>query len=385
MDASVLVEGDGVSLGGSADQEGTQDLTVEGIKNSIPRTDLAEATRDDKTLQHLYKLATLEKEGYYLKDNILYRTRLDVFGSPREQICLPTPYRQKCLHLAHNNFGHQGRTKMTDLIRPYFHWPSMTKDCLTHVRQCETRQRMDKTTPRPNRMQLIEMVTVPFESVAIDIVGPFPTAVGGFHFLLTCIDNATRWPEAIPIRTTTAKTVINQLMNIFTRCGFPTVLTSDNGSQFTGKMFASWLKLYGIRHIRASPYHPQGNGVVERLHRTLNAMISKTIESKGHWAAVTPMAFYFIRSTPSATTGLSPFMAKQGWVPATPIQLIYKAWGQTDLGSVDLTDWVAENAERIECAREKALHSKSDAAHKRNKHGTEQLDRGNSRLETRCL
>ena len=254
---------------------------------------------------------------------------------------------------------------MNDMIKPYFHWPSITRDCLTHVRQFDVCQRMDKTTPRPNKMQLREMVSVPFESVAIDIVGPFPKAVGGFRFLLTCIDNATRWPEAIPIRNTTARTVVNQLTNIFTRCGFPTALTSDNESQFTGKTFTSWLKLYGIKHIRASPYHPQGNGVVERLHRTLNMMIAKTIESKGNWTAVTPMALYFICRTPSASTGLSPFMGKQGWEPATPIQLLYKAWGQTDLGNVDLTEWFAENAERIECVRDQAVLSKTVVADKR--------------------
>ena len=81
----------------------------------------------------------------------------------------------------------------------------------------------------------------------------------------------------------------------------------------------------GIKHVKASPYHPQGNGVVERLHRTLNAMVAKITEKKGNWASVTPMALYFIHSTPSSTTGVSPFMARLGWEPVTPIQLLYKA------------------------------------------------------------
>ena len=237
-------------LGGSAGCEGKEDLSVEGMKENIPLTELAQATSTDKSLQHLYKLATLQKDGYYLKDGILMRTRLDVFGQTTQQICLPDQYRNKCLHLAHNNFGHQGRTKMTNLIRPFFHWPSLTKDCQKHVRSCDVCQRMDKSNPGHNRMQLRELTTIPFESVAIDLVGPFPTAVGGFRFLLTCIDNATRWPEAIPIRTTTAKTIINSLMNIFTRCGFPTVITSDNGTQFTGTTFQTWLRHHGIKHIR---------------------------------------------------------------------------------------------------------------------------------------
>jgi len=95
---------------------------------------------------------------------------------------------------------------MVNIIKPYFYWPNLTRDCAGHVRSCDVCQRTDKTQFKQCPMQLRELATVPFENVSIDIVGPFPTAVGGFRFLLTCIDNATRWPEAIPIRTTTAKT-----------------------------------------------------------------------------------------------------------------------------------------------------------------------------------
>ena len=136
----------------------------------------------------------------------------------------------------------------------------MSRDCQTHVRACERCQKLDKTTPKPSTMTERVIVTQPFQDIAIDIVGPFPTAVGGFRFLLTCIDNATRWPEAVPLRTTTARVVISSLTEIFSRCGFPSRLTSDNGSQFTGKVFTKWLRDKGIQHSRTTPYHPQGNG-----------------------------------------------------------------------------------------------------------------------------
>jgi len=116
-------------------------------------------------------------------------------------------------------------------------------------------------------MQLKEITSIPFERVAVDLVGPFPTATGGFRFLLTVIDLATRWPEAIPLRTTTAKIVMRELTNVFVKCGFPTALVSDNGPQFSGKSFRKWLSEHGVQHIQSSPYHPQGNGVIERLHK----------------------------------------------------------------------------------------------------------------------
>jgi len=105
--ASADVEGQGVALGGSAEEQGVDNLSVEGMKSSIPRTDLAWATRADESLNTLYKLGELDKEGYHIDSGILFRNRLDLFEQTIQQICLPISYRQKCLTLAHNAFGHQ--------------------------------------------------------------------------------------------------------------------------------------------------------------------------------------------------------------------------------------------------------------------------------------
>jgi len=350
-DASDYVEVEGVTSEGSARED---ELMVNAIGCNVPRTALAQATAEDKTLQVVRGLAREEKHGYRQEEGIVFRSRLNDYGSVVEQICLPTAYRQKCLQLAHTKFGHQGRNKMVSLIRPYFYWPSLTSDCLNFIKGCTVCQLQDKKIPPRSKMRLREIVSIPFERMAVDLVGPFPTATGGFRFLLTVIDLATRWPEAIPLRTTTSKIVMRELTSVFSRCGFPTALVSDNGPQFRGKSFRKWLQEKGIQHVQSSPYHPQGNGVVERLHRTLNAMVAKTAGSKGNWAAVVSMALYFIRASPCESTGISLFLARQGWEPSTPIQLLYKAWAQQDLGSIDLEEWVMCNSERVENEREKS-------------------------------
>jgi len=139
------------------------------------------------------------------------------------------------------------------------------------------------------------------------------------------------------------------------------VIISDNGPQFVGKKFAK----YGITHVKSSPYHPQGNGVVERLHHTLNAIITKTTESKGNWASVVPMALFFIRSVPCHATGASPFLAKQGWEPATPLQLMYGAWVDQDLRDIDIPEFIVENTERIENLREECSLNLSKVSEER--------------------
>ena len=152
---------------------------------------------------------------------------------------------------------------------------------------------------------------------------------------------------------------------MFVRCGFPVKITTDNSSQFVGKCFRKWLREKGIQHVRSTPYHAQGNGVIERFHRTLNAIVAKTAECKGNWAKVIPMALYFVRCTPSATTGVSPFLATHGWEPQIPLQVLYQSWVDTELGPIDLSEWVDLNTDRLDQARDVATSSKLAASHKR--------------------
>ena len=360
-----IAEEGGESLGGSAEQEGLQELHVGRIREGMPVERMVSETDTDPSLVHVRKLALMDKEGYHMSNGLIFRTRLDTFGTPVEQLCVPASFRQQCLKAAHSIFGHPGCNRMVALLRPHFYWPCMGKDCLGYVKSCAPCQQMDKTVPRPNPMTEREVVTRPFSDVAVDVVGPFPTAKGGYKFLITCIDSASRWPEAFPVRKATAKTVIGCLKSVFVRWGFPEKLTSDNGSQFAGKEFSKWLRDKGIAHARATPYHPQGNGVVERLHRTLNGVLAKTIECKGDWAAVLPMALFFLRLTPSSSTGISPFLLTHGWEPPTPVQLLYKAWVDKEVGGADLTEWVLDNADRIERARDKASATLIENSRKR--------------------
>ena len=90
--------------------------------------------------------------------------------------------------------------------------------------------------------------------------------------LLTYTDMATRWPEAVPLCKTTTRVVIYQLKAIFCRNGFPTSLVSDNGTQFTSKLFTMFLKANGIRTSCVAPQ----TDLLALVHFSLNTAGSRS-------------------------------------------------------------------------------------------------------------
>ena len=54
-----------------------------------------------------------------------------------------------------------------------------------------------------------------------------------------------------------------------------TRLLSDNGPGYTSRSFGKYLRLVGVRHILASPFHPQANGKLERYHRTIKLDVNQ--------------------------------------------------------------------------------------------------------------
>jgi hypothetical protein len=73
--------------------------------------------------------------------------------------------------------------------------------------------------------------------MGMDILGPFPRAVGGYRFLFVAIDKFTKWPEATPVVNITQGVVVAFLRLIVCRFGVPSHVIMDNGTQFTSRLF----------------------------------------------------------------------------------------------------------------------------------------------------
>ena len=127
----------------------------------------------------------------------------------------------------------------------------------------------------------VDIVIEPFKKIAIDIVGELPRTTTGYRYILTMVDYATRYPEAIPLRSTSSKAVADALIHYFSRVGIPDEIVSDQGSNFVSKVMAQLYEQLGITKIKTSVYHPEANGLVERFNGTLKSMLKEVCSRAG--------------------------------------------------------------------------------------------------------
>ena len=270
------------------------------------------------------------KAYQYDKDVILCDMTMSL---PRPFI--PNKLRTPIIEKFHNMI-HPGTSASIKLIKDRFFWENMTKDIKNYVANCLSCQKAKIHRHTKPSITPIEIPSLRLQNVHIDIVGPLPPCQlpgteNGPHFkyLLTCIDRQTRWPEAIPMTSITAKEVAATFFSAWiARFGTPLHVITDRGTQFQSELFHELALLTGFCKLRTTSYHPQSNGVIERFHRTMKAAIMARGEE---WLIALPTVLLGLRCIPNAS-GYSPYFALTGINPLIP-NIMTNAQTSRDFGS----------------------------------------------------
>ncbi len=228
-------------------QEPYRKLNVPAAVAHVSRDEFKQEQASDVTLTSVRTRAAdgtrrISKNGnvttfFYHKD-LLYRS-FESAGSGRtfRQVVVPSKLRQTVMKVAHESImsGHLGTRKTSDRVLAELFWPGVCGDVMRYCRSCDICQRTvakGRVTKIP--IGSMPLIDTPFKRVAVDIVGPiFPATDRKNKYILTLVDYATRYPEAIALPSIETERVAEALVDMFSRLGIPEELLTDRGSQFT--------------------------------------------------------------------------------------------------------------------------------------------------------
>ena len=268
------------------------------------------------------------QKDFMLWHNLLYlevmpkRSNKDVLV-----FVVPGLKRQAAIDGCHHYLGHQGRDRMLSLLRERFWWLGMAQRMMLSIRNCE-KCHIFEAKPQIAPMEPI-LYTEPLDLVHIDYVS-MEVTVGVkekpvVKNVLVVEDHFTCYTQAYVTNNHTAHTTACILYNeFFSVFGFPRQLMSDQASEFTGQVISELCDLLGITKIRTSPYHPQTNGTIKRVHQTLRRMIAKMDpEKRTKWPSHLGPILITYNATRSLITGYSPYFLMFGHRPRLPVDLLF--------------------------------------------------------------
>ncbi|XP_041365121.1 uncharacterized protein LOC121380393 [Gigantopelta aegis] len=340
----------------------TPTIQIEGVNPEQIRAE----QRKDEGLEKLFKLAEAGEETlkginfskFVIENELLKRKSQSPnveHGKLFDQLVVPTKLRVKVMRVAHETVlaGHMATQKTINRVQRHFYWPGLQGDIRRFCQSCDVCQRtIPKGRVGKALLGKMPVIDVPFERVAVDLVGPIdPMTDKKNRYILVVVDFATRYPEAVALKNIDTRTVAEALLGVFGRVGMPKEILTDRGTQFTSDMMKEVCRLLSMKQLTTTPYHPMCNGLVERFNGTLKSMLKKMcIERPKDWDRyIAPLLFAY-REVPQDSIGFSPFELLYGRTVRGPMQILKELWTDeiTDPEIKTTYQYVIDLRERLE-------------------------------------
>lgn len=210
------------------------------------------------------------------------------------------------------------------------YWQGMKRDITQFCKACIPCQIVKGHNAKHKLLKLFSC-TKPFQIIALDLVGPLPVTSSENIYILSMIDRFSRMCRIIPIPNIQTNTIVKKLLDhwIFLH-GCPEQILSDRGSQFISHIFIELCNILGIKKIFTSAYHPETDGMIERLHRYIKERLRIIAVDKGlnfferdDWDIYTSSIQFAYNTTINKMTGYAPYTIVFGRETSLPNEIQY--------------------------------------------------------------
>ena len=312
------------------------------------------ATTELKTyVKHLKK--------YRIKNNVIYR---NYHG--KDIPVLPVSEFARVFEYYHRP-GHTGANKTTETILKSFYMYDLSRMTRLAVASCYV------CLKRGN----IGIGKAPFQHafalktndrIHIDLIGQFPRRTPeGYYYILTIIDVYSKHLTCVPLTNNTADNILDKMtIHYFHVHGYPRSIITDQGHELTGGSFHEFCTKVGIDIISIPAHHPRGNGVVERINKTIKSYLNKLTEDRMFRASDLSACCFHYNTSIHNSLKETPFFMKFNQDPTIEATLYYEPEiAPLTMGS-NATDYIVRNQERRRLAEIelKASFDRCDKLHR---------------------
>jgi hypothetical protein len=252
---------------------------------------------------------TLEWEE--LDDLVYYRGRLYIPDGKG--------LRQEVVQQCHNapTTGHHGRNGTLGLVSRHYWWPSMLSFVAKYVAGCNTCQWRKAGLHPEAPTKPLDVPDGLWQVVGVDLVTGLPES-NSYNTICTIVNHYTHIVHAVPCKSTIGAKGMAEIYvrEVFRLHGISGRFVTDRGLQFAARIMRKFLRLLGIDAGLTTAYHPQANGMTERM----NAEVVKYLrlfcdQQQDNWALLLPMAEFVINSRKVAALKYTPFEVQYGYQP----------------------------------------------------------------------
>jgi transposase InsO family protein len=331
-----------------------------------------EGYRDDTMFNKI-----IEKPHHFsmfrIEDGLIHtknRLGVDCICIPRSRFKGKRSLPEIVIDHAHNTLGHLGPQRTAEYARRWFWWPRMGREIEKFCHSCGTCQMMKTSNQaKPGLLHNLPVPSRPWQSIAMDFVGPFPQSTG-LDYLWVVICRLTTLVHLVPItvRTTTTELAWYYTRDIVRLHGMPESIVSDRDSKFTSRFWRELHRSVGTKLLMSTSFHPQTDGHSERVIRSIGQMLRSMVSpDQKDWVSKIPMIEFALNSSVNSSTGFAPFELTYGYMPRiTPFPT-------EDIKYPGVKAFAQRARANLEMAHDSIIEARVSATYHANRHRSEEV------------